>query len=220
MNIYSKYNDVEAVLKRASLLIMEIERKYIESMNSETVSNDLTIDIRDFLGYLKSALDFSMKKVSKNNFPIRETEKDFDSLSLIISDKIKFVIKKYQPFNGNTWIKHVNILNNELKHVTLLPQKRHETVQKKVSHPSGGSVSWGPGVTFGSGVSIMGVPINPVTQMPIPNNVVKTEIIKWVGFTFDSKDIHDLPNGVVVLPLLKESLEGVINIVKELEPFI
>lgn len=220
MNKYSKHNDIEKILARSDSLLQKIQNEYSNSIYSEIVSDDLTIDIRDLVGYFRSALDFAMKKVSNNNFPIRDTKKDFDSLKLNLSDGIKNIIEKYQPYNGVSWIKYINILNNELKHVTLLPQKRHETIQKVVSHPSGGSVSWGSGVTFGSGVRIMGVPIDPTTQMPVPNNIVKTEVIKWIGFTFDNSNMKDLPDGIVVLPLLKESFEGVVGIIKELDPLI
>lgn len=57
----------------------------------------------------------------------------------------------------------------------------------------------GAGVTFGSGVSVMGVPIDPNTQLPISNNIVKTEIVTWVDFQFE--DIN-----VSALWLTKESL--------------
>jgi len=34
----------------------------------------------------------------------------------------------------------------------------------------------------------MGVPIDHRTQMPVPNNVVQTEVVIWVDFRFSEVD--------------------------------
>lgn len=64
-------------------------------------------------------------------------------------------------------------------------------------------MSWDPKSTrFGSGVYIGNVPVNPATQMPVPDprlNVVKTV---WFDFFFDSI-------GASALGLLRESVNGI-----------
>ena len=69
--------------------------------------------------------------------------------------------------------------------------------------------AWGEGVTFGGGVSVMGVPIDPRTQMPKPNNQVKTEVTIWVDFHFKQ-------NGKSVLPFIEQSINSVEDIFQRL----
>ena len=115
--------------------------------------------------------------------------------------------------NENKWLNRFNKINNENKHSDLVEQVRTETKQVSVTNPAGGSVSWGPGVTFGAGVQIMGVPIDPQTQLPVPNNIVKTEIITWVDFKFNNVDVS-------ALWLLKESLKQVNSINSQITNFL
>ena len=85
----------------------------------------------------------------------------------------------------------------------MVEQTRTETKTVEVkSKTGGGSVSWDPGVTFGSGVSVMGVPIDPRTQMPIPNKTTTTTVTTWVDFKFDGINIS-------ALALLKQSLQEI-----------
>ena len=106
-----------------------------------------------------------------------------------------------------------NKLNNENNHQDLVEQTKTEHRRVNVSAPGGGGVSWGPGVTFGSGVSVMGVPIDPRTQLPVPNNSVKTEIIVWVDFKFQSNDQS-------VLPFIEMSIDRVESVSRELQKHI
>lgn len=59
----------------------------------------------------------------------------------------------------------------------------------------------------------MGVPIDPRTQMPVPNNIAKTEVVTWVDFLF--KD-----NNESVLPFIETSLKNVEKIFRDLQPHI
>ncbi len=81
------------------------------------------------------------------------------------------------------------------------------------SPTGGGGVSWGPGVSFGSGVRVMGVPIDPRTQLPIPNDQVKTEIVTWVDFKF--KD-----NGESVIPFIQVSIQKVRDLHEQISKHI
>jgi hypothetical protein len=87
-------------------------------------------------------------------------------------------IEAIQPYNA-PWLGKFNKLNNHNKHQDLVEQTRSEARHVTVSKGSE-SVSWGPGVTFNSGVSVLGVPIDHRTQMPVPNNVVQTEVVTCV----------------------------------------
>ena len=220
MTKYSKFNDIHAVLNKASLLIVKIEEEYKKSLTSQTISDELLVDIKDYLGNLRSAFDYLRAKVSKHNFPICKTEQEFENATADLSDEIKNMIKKFQPFQGNDWISWFNLLNTKSKHLTLIPQKRKESVETRVTHPSGGGVSWSQGVTFGGGVSVMGVPIDPHTQMPVPNNIVKTERITWVSFEFDNSNCPELPPNISALPFLRQCFEKVTQAISEIETVI
>ena len=116
-----------------------------------------------------------------------------------------------QPYHA-PWLGQFNRLNKHNKHQDLVEQTRTEARRVTVSR-GGGSVSWGPGVKFGGGVSVMGVPIDPKTQMPVPNTVAKTDVIIWVDFRF--KEIDES-----VLPFLDTSLKNVEDLLNKLKVLI
>ena len=117
-----------------------------------------------------------------------------------------------QPFNsGNEWLGHFNKVNNENKHGTLVEQTRHEEVKKiTAKSPVGGEVSWDPSsVTYGSGVFIHGVQVDPATHLPEPSTHQTIEKTIWVDFRF-------LGINVSALSLIKNTLSGVEKISMEL----
>lgn len=217
MTNYSKFNDINAILKKAKSTLNLIEAKYNESLHDQSISDELLVEIKDYLGNLRSSLDYLANKIPKKYFPICKTEAEFNNATNDLEASLKTTIKKWQPFQNNEWLSHFSILNNKTKHVTLIPQKRKEDVVASVSSPRGGSVSWGSGVTFDSGVSVMGVPIDPSTQMPIPNDIVKTEKTTWVSFEFEHEN---LPSKISALPFLKDCFDKIIKAIAEIEVFI
>jgi hypothetical protein len=198
-------------------LLDKIEKEYKKSLNNKSIDEDLLVEIKDYLGSLRSSLDYLRGKVSRYNFPICKTEQEFDNATTDLSEEVKGAMKKWQPFNDKQWITSFNTLNNKSKHITLIPQKRKEIIETRVVHPEGGSVSWGKGVTFGSGVRVMGVPIDPKTQMPVANGTIKTEKYTWVSFEFDNTNIPELPNNISALPFLKECFSKITEAIKDIE---
>ena len=97
-----------------------------------------------------------------------------------------------QPFTSpdNKWLSILYDLSKQGKHIDLVPQKRFEEHKITVSAPGGGSVTWGPGVTFGSGVSIMGAPVDPRTQRIVPTPGVTEKIETWVNFLIDGHNVN------------------------------
>jgi hypothetical protein len=91
-------------------------------------------------------------------------------------------VRPFQP--GRNWLGQFNQVNNENEHGDLVEQIRVENPRTTVTGAGGGQVSLGSGVTFGSGVSIMGVPVDPRTQVPIPHPSIKVERVIWVDFQF------------------------------------
>jgi hypothetical protein len=213
----SKHNDINAVLGKAEKILKEIEGAYNGCLSKQTIDMDMLVEIKDFFTNLRSALDYLSNRVLNINFPICDTELQFGKNLHEVQDALKISFLKWQPFKGNPWLKNFRILTNKNKHVTLIPQTRTEAIQTTISHPRGGAVSWGPGVTFGSGVSVMGVPIDPRTQLPVPNNIVETKRTIWVSFVFDNSGIPDLPNNISALPFMKECFQKIESLIKEIE---
>jgi hypothetical protein len=59
----------------------------------------------------------------------------------------------------------------------------------------------------------MGVPIDPTTQLPVPNNTIETKIENWVSFLFEGSDVN-------VLWLCKKSVEDGEKIVNKVLEYL
>lgn len=228
--------DIQSQLDRAKELLQELETACNNDLQAKDVSGktknlsqEVLLKIRHLLDqsiykffekYYFSNLSEADKKSAKVYFPIVSKKENLKSvfgrakmgdIEMKHQDFYKF-IDSIQPYNQDyLWLKHLTNYASE-KHIGLTPQTKTETRRVTVSRGSG-SVSWGPGVTFGSGVSVMGVPIDPATQMPVPNNVVETKIENWVSFLFKGSDVN-------VLGLCKKSVEDGEKIVKKVLEFV
>jgi hypothetical protein len=197
-------SSIGALLKRATADSSELHAAYEASLHAKHVSDELRVQIKSIFENLRSCFDYmaqdifdskcaGAKKPSRLCFPIRQSApefqqaiaSDFPGLALA-APAVVATIEAIQPYN-DPWLGKFNKLNNHNKHQDLAAQTRSEARHVKVSRGDG-AVSWGPGVTFGSGVSVMGVPIDHRTQMPVPNNVVQTEVVTWVDFRFSEVD--------------------------------
>jgi hypothetical protein len=220
---------IEALLRKANTDFANLRAAYDSSLHEQHVAEDLKVAIKNIFENLRSCLDYlahdifdthcgSTRKPDSLFFPIRSTASEFnqaiakDYPDLQLTAKAVFdILEAVQPYH-DPWLGQFNKLNNLNKHQDLVEQTRTEARQVSVSR-EGGSVSWGPGVTFGSGVSVMGVPINPRTQMPAPNTVAKTEVVIWVDFRFKEIDQS-------VLPFVQGSLRNVEKVFRDLQPHI
>jgi hypothetical protein len=218
---------IDALLRRARQTSGDLKKAYEASLQEKTIREDLKVDIKNIFENLRSCLDYlahemvellCTSKPSRLYFPIRDSKPQFEQMmardyaGLEAANKTVFdFLESIQPYNDR-WLGDFNELNNSNKHQDLVEQTRTEHRRVTVSAP-GGQVSWGPGVTFGSGVSVMGVPIDPRTQLPVPNNSVKTEIVLWIDFKFQS-------NSQSVLPFVETSLDRVEGIFHELQKHI
>jgi hypothetical protein len=223
-------SSIETLIRKSQSTFEDLKRAYDASLHEKVIRDDLKVDIKNIFENLRSCLDYlahelleglcpAAKQPEHLYFPIRSSRPEFDKVmnrnycGLEQASKAVFdFLESIQPYNV-PWLGQFNQLNNENKHQDLVEQTRTETRHVSVSAPGGGSVSWGPGVTFGGGVSVMGVPIDPRTQLPVPNNQVKTQIIIWVDFKF--KD-----NGLSVMPFAQDSINRVENIFRQLQKYL
>lgn len=222
MGNFSKFNDIDAVIDKANIMLPKIEEAYSKCLKEKEIPDSLLVEIKDFLGNLRSALDYIWHKipgVSDGYFPVANSLADFSAKTTKIDQQYVSIIQIYQDYDPNSWIRCFNLIRNKNTHFTLIPQKRIESQRIISTHIGGGSASWDPKrVIFGSGAFINGAPVNPFTQMPIstPETTVKIEI--WVDFVFDGSSISsDFPEGISALPFLKKSLLSVANIITDLE---
>ena len=192
-------------------MLINIETEYKKSLNAKTVSDDLLVEIKDYLGNLRSSLDYLRAKVSKYNFPICKTEKEFDNATANLSKNFTNAIKRWQPFQGNEWIASFNILNNKSKHLTLIPQirKENKTMTAKTENLSVTMPIDNQNFSVHQGknckVSVGGVPVRFTNQGIIPLvSGLQTEVTIWVSFEFDNADLPELPSGISALPFLKK----------------
>jgi len=225
---------VNALIKKAEKQYSSIKNKYESNLAQRSVSEDLSIDIKNLCENLRSALDYlahdireihcsSANKKDKIYFPIfldinqftNKMSHWYPGLDTACANLWNY-LESVQPYHGEStiWLHYFNRLNNENKHDSLVPQTKSERERVHVNIRSGGSVSWdSSAVRFGKGVYIGGVPIDPLTQMPIPHPSQEVKRIIWVDFHF-----KDIPGSAV--GLLKLSLDGVERITSEVRKWL
>lgn len=225
MNKFSKFNDTEAVIEKAEKVLQDINNKYQQFLNRQ-ITDDLLVDIKDYLGNLKSALDYLGNKIEglDSYFPVANSPRDFNNKMIKVNSKIKSVLEKWQPYNNNEWLRWFNILNNKNKHVTIIPQKRRETREFSIKKKNGGggmvvrNCFFRGKVNFGVGG--ISVPIDEQTQFPADVEGVDIDRRIWVDFNFDNNLFKDLPSNISVLPFLKICFENIKKIISEVETTI
>ncbi|HEY5294246.1 MAG TPA: hypothetical protein VIJ70_02060 [Gaiellaceae bacterium] len=198
--------DVEALLDLADEQIAEVESIYEATLREHQVSPRLKALIKNVIENYRSALDFVANAAAERHgktgsakvyWPYAkipaEFTKWFDKTMPGVRRNrpdLADAWERFQPYQpGFEWIAALVELANANKHRELTPQTRTETVRREVNGP-GGSVSWGPGVTFGSGVSIMGEPVDPRTQRTA--STVETIYVDWVFDTPKASALNTL----------------------------
>ena len=223
---------IQSLLTKAESQLQIIEEKYNRSLQTKVVDDMLRIEIKNACENMRSALDYLAQDISERfcpgrspkdrfYFPILPNKKEFDSkIELCFpglrqtSPEMSAILERIQPFQaGYEWLGQFNRINNENKHGNLVQQTRTERPETRVTSQHGGQVSWTSGVTFSKGVSVMGVPIDPETQLPVPNPSISVTRITWVDFQFSGI-------GVSAIGLLKKSLLGIRDIEAEIRPYI
>lgn len=215
----NRSNSIQALISKSKKSFISLKTDYDASLQDQTISEELKIDVKNIFENLRSCLDYiaheihetciAVSTVNRLYFPIRQSRiefdqainKDFQNLSSLHRD-VYNLIEAIQPYNDD-WLGKFNKLNNNNKHQNLEEQTKTESRYVKVSSPSGeGSVSWDPGVSFGGNVSVMGAPIDLNTQLPINGSNVNTKITIWVDFKFKE-------NGESILPFIQKSIDKV-----------
>jgi hypothetical protein len=227
----ARKDSIQALLTKVKAQIQQIQAEYDKSLHAKSVDAQLRIDIKNACENLRSVLDYIAKDIRERYcpsapantrfyFPIlpdkptfdRKIDEWFPGLRLA-APAVVAALESTQPFQkGQEWLGQFNQVNNDNKHGDLVEQTRVERTETRVTGHAG-QVSWGQGVTFGPGVSVMGVPIDPRTQLPVPDPSVKVERITWVDFHFAGM-------GVSALGLLRQVLAGIERIEATIRPLL
>lgn len=207
--------NITVCLERADELLVQLEAEYSDCLQSKAVSaraEQLTHEVTE---RLRSALDRTVRaywdqKIKPNispedaqratiYFPIAVDDHALDSVlgrwrwKSVRADHqpIYDFVRSRQPYVDSAfhWLTVLDSLAVAGKHIDLVPQTI--SVQKHITVTRGNSsVSWGPGVTFGSGVYVAGAPINPTTQRIVPTLGVTEAVIEWVAFTIGGHNVN------------------------------
>ena len=236
------FEDASLLVQHAKEHLAMIEKEYRLSLSDKVIRPSLLIDIKNFMENLRSSLDFSAHRLfQKYGFSASSNPNIYFPYAWLNQSKDEFrksrrvdncipgmsnrrpdivdKIESYQHFANpsNRWLPVFMDLNNENKHQQLTPQFRKETKELRISS-GGASISMGPGasISMSPGASIqLGNMVIPGGQSfdankpPATIGSGKKELITWVSFHFSTNDEP-------VLPLLKQTLEGVDRIIGEL----
>jgi hypothetical protein len=212
---FSMYANLAVSLDRADELLKDLLAEFNKSLNEKKVSDRAIQLTHEICERLRSVLDRTARrywdlrikpqlsnedqKAASVYFPIAADRQVFDSIFgrwrwKTVRDQHQAVhdyLLRIQPFTdaANRWLSILNDLTVQGKHIDLVPQKKTEERRITVTSATG-SVSWGSGVTFGSGVSIAGAPIDPRTQRIVPTPGVTEKIETWVSFEIEGHGVN------------------------------
>jgi hypothetical protein len=195
-------SEVDALIDLAGEQIVAVRAVYEETLAEKQVSAKLRAQIKNVVENQRSALEYIARAIvdqhgkagAKAYYPITRHPKDFPAtfghtLPGVSDSTIRDAIEARQPYQaGYEWLGHLATLTNTNKHERLTPQKRDETRRVRVD-TGAGSVEYVPyqegkgGVTFGPGVFMGGVPVDPGTQRPVPSptqTVTETVYVDWL----------------------------------------
>lgn len=223
---------IRSMITRAGVLLTEQENAYRSDLEGQHVSanaRNLTHEVLEkcanvldqamtvFFEYeIKPLLDEMPKR--GGYFPTARNEQSY--LSSLgqwnakglrsFAPELDAKLRSLQPFENpaNEILARLRDIANK-KHTGLAPQKKLVDKRVTIDRPGGGSVSWGSGVIFGPGVSVMGVPIDPRTQRPVHTDGINTTEEKWISFHFED-------GGEDALKFCRDSLQATSRAVKTL----
>jgi hypothetical protein len=215
---------VDVLLRKIDEGVAGVCGHYEADLAAKQVSTDLLYAIRNIVQDAQSALDWTATAVKDKFYPGSKWRpyfplaKDAAAFPAELEKQIKGLaadhpaiaaaFERQQPYqHGNTELGYLHALAKVNKHQDFTPQTRQEQQRVDVQFGSG-SVSFDPAaVTFGSGVSIGGVPVDPRTQRPVPHpSQTVTETI-YVDWRFNDPPVSVLPALEALARLVRGAVE-------------
>lgn len=227
------FDQLSSMIDRADKLLAELEGVYRRDLAAKDVSAEALNITHEVIEKCSNVLDQAMTLIFNSQispllttqpkrggyFPVAKDEQSYRSTlgqwnASNLGDILPSIDEKLralQPFTSGNNAVYLRIreLANK-KHTELTPQKRAERQRVNVNRPGMGGVSWSrSGVRFGAGVQVMGVPIDPHTQMPVPSSQVEVTVETWVSF-------HLSDTGEDALAFCRSAIAGVRRVVQTL----
>jgi len=226
------YQNIAVTLATAERELKQLLAAYEASLSGQHVSVEAIQLTHDLCGHLRSVLDRIARRYWEKSvrpelgedeankssvyFPVADDEHSFNSIlgrwrmDRTVHHAVVAFLRAQQPFTDlkNRWLYVLNDLAIQGKHIDLLPQKRVEARQVQVSSGHS-SVTYGPGVTFGSGVRILGAPVDPRTQRIVPTAGLHETITIWVSFEIAG-------HGVNAAAFCRETVAATKRVVQEM----
>jgi hypothetical protein len=192
--------EITALLDEADEQLTYIEAAYQDSLDQHKLPGLLKVKIKNCIENQRSALDYLGRLVTERHgkgafrfYPLAQDPNEFASLMdrnlpgvASARPDIRDVFARWQPYS-EPWLRTLNQLARTNKHNTFSAQTRNEEHRREV-RKAGGVVSWGQGVRFGPGVSIMGETVDPATQ-----RTPSTVDVIYVAWFFDDPNVSVMP---------------------------
>ncbi|MDO8615528.1 MAG: hypothetical protein Q7T33_07285 [Dehalococcoidia bacterium] len=211
------------MLRKFPAQLEAIQAQYMRDLAKREMSDDLLHDIARFLEDCQRVLDWTATNIDRAHgkssvrspyYPLFDSpvkfadamKRDFPAVPKSVFD----AMERHQPYQaGKASLGYLHDLARVNKHQDFTPQTRTETRRIRVSG-GGGVVEWtADAVTFGSGVSILGVPIDPRTQRPEPSSTQEVAEIVYVGWNFLDPNVPVLPTLESLSQLIAEAVTDV-----------
>lgn len=200
--------NLRAMIARAEELVAQLKAVYERDLRAQVVSLDALNITHEIIEKCSNVMDQAMtlyfyrtiaplltELPSRGGyFPAARDEQSYRSSMgrwnatdlQDICPEADTKLRSLQPFSARKNEIYARIRDLAAKkHTSLEPQVRQEQRRVSVTRAGSGSVSWDAGVRFGEGVSIMDVPIDPITQLPAHNQSIDVSEEVWVSFNFE-----------------------------------
>ena len=214
---------VDVVLRKLPEQLRAIQEEYARSLTNREMSDDLLHDIARFVEDCQRVLDWTATDIDRAYgkasdrspyYPLHDAPagfaaamaRDFPTVSQAVYD----AMERHQPYQPDKKsLGYLHGLARVNKHQDFTPQTRTESRRIRASS-AGGVVEWDPGaVTFGTGVWIGGVPVDPLTQRPVPSPTQEVTEIIYVGWNFVNPNVPVLPTLESLSRLIVEAVSDV-----------
>lgn len=191
---------IQALVRKCQDDYATLDATYGASRDRHELGDDFKILVKNIFENLRSCLDYVAHEVFEKHcsgfnkpkqlcFPIRPDaaqfrsaiEKSFPGL-LVNAVDVVTLLESVQPYRSG-WLGELNKLNNLNKHEDLADHM-HLPGRRVLMKHAGGVVSIGPAIGIAPDAIFFGIPVDPVTRLPMPNNRIETTVEPWSDFYF------------------------------------
>lgn len=218
---------VAVLLKKADEGVQQVRNHYEEDLRAKQVSGDLLYAVRQVVQDCQSALDWTATAVKekfypgagwKPYFPLTKSSGDFPAemekqIAGLLADHpdVASAFERHQPYEaGKSELGYLHALSRVNKHQDFTAQTRVESRRVEARSAGGAVVSWNPAnVRFSGNVLINGVPVDQLTQRPVPHpSQTVTETI-YVDWRFKDPALSVLPTLEALVRLVRAATDDV-----------